>query len=185
MRFELLGYDVFFDFLLNRLLIIVSNGDDAVDVTVNVLLEYVFDLHDYLIIPEIDQIERTIVIVVKEFIEQNDGTAIIFPRIERNDRDVSECIPHALKKSMQTDERVDLPDARNDENVPRLMRLVIHQANEFRWGSKVLKGIGQSQTSHIFLDIADGVQNVVLFENLQENIVEIHHNRPKFCFLLK
>ena len=94
MSAQLFRNDVLAQFLAQAVIVILGYLNDAVDISVDVLLEHILYLHGFF--PPSKKIKSPVIVTVQKFIKENERLTVEATRIEHYNRDVLEEMLHTV-----------------------------------------------------------------------------------------
>ncbi len=118
--------------------------------------------------------KSSVVVPLGEFIEQTEALAVIRPRIKQYDGDIRDQEEELIQNPMATHERMSLPDAGEEEDVPaHPAREGEHLLNEGLRRGDIHQLFEQKVLALIFLHGRDLIQNAFVAQQAEERFIQV------------
>ena len=159
------------EFLLQTLLVILRHLDNAVDVTVDVLLEHTLYFHSAFL--QLQKVECPVVVSVQKLSKQSEVLSVERSRIEHDDGDVLKEMLHTVQHFMRAHKREDFSHAGQEENITVFVRLVLHVFQKCLRRCDLLKLLEKVFLPALFFQSVHGFQDALVLQELEENLIEV------------
>ena len=165
------GDDVFFQFLNQNCRLILIDLDDTVNLTINVVPEH--RLNSHTASPSLQRIERPVIGVGFQFVEENHIVPVKGARIHDQHRNIREIRLHRLQQGMDPDEGERLADTGDEDHVTRLMRRILHLADEGGVAGHALHLVKDKLLSLLLFLLGNAVGDALVITDGEEDMIEI------------
>ena len=176
------GYHILFQFLCNIGLCALTDYDNTLKFTVDLLTEHLLDLHSYCILPLFHQPECPVIVIVLNLVEQDQFLFVVGARKEHYDRAADKCLMQVVQNLMGPQNRIALSDTRqkHDGVLRRMFLDILHDEAVVVID---LHGVGNrfGDPFHpVFLfKVIALFQKALLLQKINDDIIEIEHHQLK------